>query len=294
MGKFYIGYLAYNGSNYFGWQKQKDVQTIQETIFDTLRGIYPLGRIDVKATSRTDRGVHALGQVVKFLIPRREDANIVFDKVNRALPEDIQFTQLERINKSFKVTYMSLFKEYLYFFNTGYDEVDLPFVGHIDAQFSSQFDFELLKQGCDLFKGKHDFRYFQNKSDVKSDFVREIYECSIIKAIELFPDAKFPENTYCLHIKGSGFLKQMVRIIMGSLVSLASGECTLDDMKKALRGESVETGRGQKLGFIAPPSGLFLKHIQFPEFKVNDDTRAIVHQENYLGLYPAFELWMRG
>jgi len=287
LGKFYIGHLCYKGTDYYGWQKQADVPTIQETLFNTFRELYPLGRIDVKATSRTDRNVHALAQVVKFLIPRRVDAEEVRLKINEALPSNLHFSQLERINKSFKVTYLSLYKEYVYFFSP--EKVPFNFVGHID---DPRFDLEKVKEAAKLYCGKHDFTYFQHRSQVGGDMVRNILESKIVKASEIFNEGPFQDYPiYCFFVRGEGFLKQMVRLMMGTLIKCGIGECSLDDIKTALLGKSDDCDY-RKPGYIVPGHGLFLKHIEFPEVFSGDQLRRVVDKELYKKCFPQFELWL--
>lgn len=287
MGKFYLGHVAYNGKSYYGWQKQKDLPTIQETIFDGLRRIYPLGRIDVKATSRTDRGVHAFAQVVKFLAPRREDPQEVLKKLQEELPDDIQFTQMERINKSFKVTYLAQFKEYLYFFSPNREVKPYDFVGHYLGQ--TDLDLELMKKTAESYVGFNDFTNFQYRSDAQSDFKRKILAASIRPANELFPDMGFSPDIFCFHVCGTGFLKQMVRLMVGGLFLVGSGQIALSELQNALLGEPVPEGK--RVSFIAPPEGLFLYHIEFPEVMVSDILRHVVDQRNFQRLFSKFEIW---
>jgi tRNA pseudouridine38-40 synthase len=287
MGKFYLGHVSYNGDAYYGWQKQKDVPTIQETIFDSLRRIYPLGRIDVKATSRTDRGVHAFAQVVKFLAPRRENPLDVLEKLQEELPADIQFTQMERINKSFKVTYLAQFKEYLYFFSPNRDVLPYDFVGHYQG--TTDLDLDLMKKAAKSFEGLHDFTHFQHRSDARSDFKRLIMNADIVAADSLFPDMGFPPDTYCFYVRGGGFLKQMVRLMVGGLFLVGSGQITLLELEKALTGAELDPDK--RVSFIAPPNGLFLYHIEFPEVMVSDIMRKVIDNRNFKNLFPNFDIW---
>jgi tRNA pseudouridine38-40 synthase len=285
MGKFYLGHVSYNGDNFYGWQKQKDVPSIQESFYEAIRKSYPLGRIEVKATSRTDRGVHALAQVVKFLAPRLEDPSIVMEKVNSHLPPDIRITQCERIHKSFKVNYLPIFKEYLYFFSLNSQAHLDPFVGV--PGFSDRLDLELMKKAANLYIGKKDFTHFQYRSDVKSDFKRNIMEARIVPAQELFPNGGFSQDVLCFHVKGEGFLKQMVRLMVGGLFMVGSSQTTLEELQMALNGEEVQT----KPAFIAPSPGLFLYHIEFPEVQVHDRRMKVEDRRLFLSLFPKFELW---
>lgn len=294
MGKFYLGHISYNGHKYHGWQKQKDLPTVQESIFNSIRSIYEFGRIDVKATSRTDSGVHAFSQVVKMLIPRRVDAEEMRELLNGALPADIYIHQLERINKSFKVTHLSQYKEYLYFFTLG-EKVPYDFVGHICSAQSA--DLSLMQQGANLFVGKNNFESFQYKSDTKGGYFRNILESRLLYAHELFPGAFSAESPIlCFHIKGEGFLKQMVRILMGTLTKLGCGELSLEELKQWLaapedRDENLTLDLTKRPGFIAPAAGLFLYHIQYPILKVGDDMREIEDKGAFKEKFKKFELW---
>ena len=286
MGKFYLGHISYNGENYHGWQKQKDLPTVQESIYNCIRSLYEFGRIDVKATSRTDSGVHAFSQVVKMLIPRRVDVEDMRELLNGALPDDIYIHQLERINKSFKVTHLSQFKEYLYFFTLG-ERTPFPFVGHIvGPQYPER---ALIEQAAGLFVGKHNFEAFQYKSDTKGGHFRNVLESRIIPAHDLFPTAFNSESpVLCFHIKGEGFLKQMVRILMGTLVKVGCGELSVEELRQWLV-EALEISR--RPGFIAPAAGLFLYHIQYPILKVGDEMRVIEDGAAFKEKFPHFELW---
>jgi len=281
MGKFYIGHLCYNGSRYYGWQKQKEHITIQEQIYTSIRSLYEFGRIDVKATSRTDRGVHSFGQVVKMLIPRKEEASFMLEQLNGALPKDLYFSDLTRINPSFRVTHMTLSKEYLYFFSL--KKCDLSFVGHANS--GVDLDINLMKEACHAFVGLHDFTLFQYKSDAGGDKKREVISCEIVAASEVFGSDFFSDDILCLKIRGKGFLKQMVRIIMGTLINIGRGTITAHDIKKSLIPEGEE-----RLGFIAPAEGLFLYDVVYP--KLDKGTiEEIIDTRSYREKFPNFELW---
>lgn len=294
MGKFYLGRVSYNGRNYHGWQKQKDLPTVQETLFNTIRSIYEFGRIDVKATSRTDSGVHAFSQVVKMLIPRRVDAPEMQKLLNDALPSDIYIHQLERINKSFKVTHLSQFKEYLYFFSLK-KQSGMPFVGHLESE--RAISLELMKECARQYTGLHHFEAFQYKSDTSGGFERKILDSRITAAHEIFPQCfNASSEVYCFHIKGEGFLKQMVRILFGTMVKVGSGDLSLQELSEWLkppleRNSVILPDTTNRPGFIAPASGLFLYHIQYPELRIGEETRRLVDEKNFINLFPEMELW---
>jgi tRNA pseudouridine38-40 synthase len=289
MGKFYLGHLSYNGQKYHGWQKQKDLPTIQETIFNTIRDLYEFGRIDVKATSRTDKGVHAFSQVVKMLIPRRVDPSELQEKINEALPNDLHFHQFERINKSFKVTYLSESKEYLYFFSPGPKEGLPSFVGYFEPQ-SSSFDWSSVNDCLEVLIGRNFFGQYQHKSDTKGDFYRVIKRAEVMKAFKVFP-AKFSEedDVYVFLFEGEGFLKQMVRLLVATLLKVGLGHISASSFKESL----IEDGyqNREKLGFIAPANGLFLYWVHFPRVFVGGAWREVVDHRGFESKFAQFDLW---
>lgn len=289
MGKFYLGHLCYNGKDYHGWQKQKDLPTIQETIFNTIRDIYEFGRIDVKATSRTDKGVHAFSQVVKMLIPRRVDPLEMQNTINEALPDSMYFHQFERINKSFKVTHLSQSKEYLYFFRVSKKEGMPSFVGYVDPPVSS-LDMKAISACLELLVGENFFGQYQYRSDTKGGFYRELTEASLIEASKFFPDFFKPgDGVYAFHFAGTGFLKQMVRILVATLLKAGLGLITIDQFKESLIEEGYEDR--ERLGFIAPADGLFLFRIHFPRVFVGGAWREVQDRQEFKNKFAHFDLW---
>ena len=253
MGKFYLLHASYNGSGYHGWQKQKDVPSVQGSMYQVLDEMFEFGKKRVFAASRTDTNVNALGQVIKVLVPKRMEPLELIEALNQNLPESIRINQAGKINPSFKVTDFVTQKEYFYFLTKEYNP-QFPKAVVVPED----LDFDLFSKASALFIGEHDFTNFQHRSQSKGSFKRHIYACHLVDGEEIHEDLK---SLKCLRIKGNGFLKQMVRIIIGSLVNVSLGRITEEDIKNALIGEKLE----EKTGFIAPGDGLFLHSIDYPE-----------------------------
>ncbi len=264
MGKCYLLHLGYDGTHYHGWQKQPNFPTVQEDIYKTLENLFPKGRIRVFAASRTDSGVHALGQTCKLDIPCRLPADELKELLNQHFPPSIIAFDARRIAPSFKITDYVVAKEYLYFF-TNDQSLDLPFV----AQFEESIDEQKIKEACKLFLGEHDFSNYQYRSQVKGDFKRTILEFDFFKARDMFE--QIPEDVFCLRIKGNGFLKQMIRLIVGALMNYSSGKTDITALKQSLE-------KGEPAGFIAPAKGLLLYKIDYPHWQDEKIPPVIDHQ----------------
>jgi tRNA pseudouridine38-40 synthase len=283
MGKFYLCHTAYNGAAFNGWQAQPDQCTVQGEILKTLENLYPGRRVKAFAASRTDAGVHAHGQVVKILFPEIKSENEVKNILNLNLPKEIRITQCRRINPSFKVTNLVVNKEYWYVFSKkSYSK--FPF----SVQIPSEVDLEKMATLCHSFEGCHDFVNFQCRSTVKGDFKRKILKAEIIKLNELGESLTFPDDIYVFRVVGEGFLKQMVRLMVGALIKVSMGEYSREDLLASLSGEE-----NKYVGMIAPGEGLFLHTMTYPVWE-NEKSSCVVDQLNYRLIDPDWTLWRSG
>ena len=226
MGKFYFGHLSYNGAHFNGWQKQQvGIPTIQSFLEEKLQDIFPRENQKVFASSRTDAKVSAFAQPIKVLLPRMKGEITLMNELNEVLKPHVKLITLSRINPSFKITHFVCSKTYLYFFSYSFKK-DFPFV----LKISEACLLEGMKEAALAFVGKHNFKNYQYRSDVKGSFDREIYACEIIKANLLFRN--MDDDIYVLRINGSGFLKQMVRLIFGTILRYSSGSISKKDIIK--------------------------------------------------------------
>lgn len=235
--------LAYDGTNYCGWQSQQNGDTVQERLEKALSDVY--GReITVLGASRTDAGVHAAGQRACFSI---EDGaqKIPLDKlpevINTRLPEDIVVTYAERVSGDFHPIAGAKRKTYEYkILNQRYPDPKLNrFVCHIYLP----LDFEGMRQAARHFQGTHDFSGFAASGGHAKTTVRTIYEIELIKR----------GNEILLYITGSGFLYNMVRIIAGTLIEVGSGKIRPEEIP-----DIIESRDRKRAGRTAPPCGLTL------------------------------------
>lgn len=246
--------IQYKGTHYQGWQVQPTEKTIQGELNKVLEKISKTSEIKSLGSGRTDSGVHALGQVVKISIPIEIGAEELLRGVNSLLPQDIKVMSCESCSEEFNPVRDALKKEYVYLFSLKKNLS--PFHYEYISPAPSNLNLQQMEKACELFIGRHNFQDFQCVGTDVSSTVREIFECSLEKFEKnwgIFPPE---EEVFALSVVGEGFLKQMVRLMVGSLWNIGSGKTSLEALEKALSSPT-----GDKLGPVAPPQGLYLKRV---------------------------------
>lgn len=202
---------------------------------------------------RTDAGVHALGQVAKVTIPLDINPDNLVKALNVNLPDDIRVIAAELSTDAFVPTSHARSKEYQYRFTL--QRGFTAFQNDLIVNHSFDLDVELMRKACNLLIGKHDFmNYYTEGTEVEST-VREILECEIYEV----PQGQWmlPPH-YVFRIVGTGFLKQMVRLLMGTLWNVGRGKVSLEEFA-----ESLKVKKPKKLGAVAPPSGLYMVCVNY-------------------------------
>lgn len=238
--------IAYDGTDYSGWQVQPDAPSIAQTMQDTYTRIFNQ-EITLIGASRTDAGVHALGQVGAF----NTDLMISEDKLknawNDALPSAIVIRSIEQTEDNFHPIYGVAQKIYWYHF---FLERPLPFVERYGWFYRHAVDMERLQEALAVFVGTHDFRSFCTGTDMGENTIRTI------NAIEVSQE-QF--GAWRITVKGPGFLRHMIRRIVGaSLASASRDDLSPDDLKAILE----EKDPNQAL-INAPAKGLCLYSIRY-------------------------------
>lgn len=232
--------ISYNGSNYFGWQDLGDEgnkATVQGTITQALRKICKYADCIVAGASRTDAGVHAQGQVAKFSIPLEISPAKLQLGLNSLLPEDIRIWQCIKCEADFNPNKQSTSKKYRYYFST--DRIGSPIVhgivAHVPskiegAQSNTQLDLETMRQACKPFIGEHDFYSFSSRDKNISSTVRTISQLKMERTDALGLDVE----VYYFEIEGNGFLRHMVRYIVGAIIEAGRHVIDSEDIRQAL------------------------------------------------------------
>lgn len=247
--------LRYNGTNYVGWQVQKNGLSVQTCVQDAIEKIYGI-RCDVTGCSRTDSGVHANGYCFCFSLPFYIQPYKVISALNFALPEDMGVVDCFQVSDDFHPRYNAVAKEYIYKIYDGYTRN--PFLNGLAYHYIGRLNLKLINDTASEFTGKHDFRSFMAKGSKITDTVRTVFYC----------DAKDMEDYVQIRICADGFLYKMVRIIVGTL--LAVNEQKID---KNQISDIISAKDRNKAGKTAPPEGLYLSKV-FYDIKEVENANA--------------------
>jgi len=253
---FYLIKIQYLGYRFHGWQKQPNVKTLHLMVDRTLNFIMESKRFKSLASGRTDAMVSAEESAIElFLFEPIEDFDAFLKLFNRNLPQDIRALTIEEVDAKFNIIKSSKIKEYLYLFAFG-DKFH-PFCAPILTTILDDLDIEVMKKGAQLFEGEHYLKTYCYKPSDNGIYTREILTCEIIEN-EIYTANFFPKKTYLLRVRGKGFMRNQIRLMMGTLIDLGKGKLTLKDIEDTLVPENTI-----RMEYIAPASGLILKSLQF-------------------------------
>ncbi len=206
--------LSYDGTNYFGWQKVKEGPSIEEILEKNLKQVLSED-ITLQAASRTDRGVHAEGQVANFFTAKKPDLRRLHWSLNCMLPKDIRLLSIESVDSNFHPTLDAVGKEYHYLLSNSPSQLPFHRKTHWHYPYH-ELNLEKMKKHAQEFVGVHDFAPYANLSPSSpSNTIREIRRFDIVQ---------LPENNFRFEIEGKSFLYNMVRNLVGSVVILSSGK----------------------------------------------------------------------
>ena len=206
--------ISYDGHNYMGFQIQEELKTIELEIETALKKL--LGKdIKIYPSGRTDKGVHAKGQVIHFDLDNYIPEKGIKNGVNSYLPEDIYFKSVELVDENFHARFSAKSKEYRYYINIGeYDPLKANYSINI-----TNLNIDIMELAIKKFEGVHDFKGFASASiDERKDTIKEIYHTEINQI----------DNYLEFVFIGSGFLKYQIRRMMGLIVEIGRGKEPLE------------------------------------------------------------------
>jgi tRNA pseudouridine38-40 synthase len=235
--------IEYDGTAYCGWQLQPNGITIQQVIEEGLEKM--LGQaVRLHSSGRTDAGVHALGMVAAFKTVKELPLQAYTDGLNCLLPPDIAIREATEVPLSFNPRADAIGKHYRY---TIYNaKRRSPLMRLTSWHLKGALDVEQMRQAATHFVGEHDFAAFRASNCVAKTTVRRIFQLSIAKE----------GNSVIIDVHGSGFLKNMVRVIAGTLVAVGQGKLDAETIPDLLKG-----GDRAASGITAPPQGLCLMEV---------------------------------
>lgn len=247
--------VSYDGTRYLGWQrlsgkqKSRSIQGYLEEVLEQVVGC----KIRLSGSGRTDAGVHALGQVANFFLPSALfhcdttlQCNQWKQECNRQLPEDIKIQTMEEVPTDFHSRYSAVRKTYEYRIDMG--ERPCVFQRKYALWFPEKLNVDKMRQAADCIVGTHDFAAFSTGGKEKKDTVRTIYALDISKH----------GKQILISVCGDGFLYNMVRIMVGTVLDIGLGRKSIDSIPQALA-----TQNRHLAGRTAPASGLYLCDVYY-------------------------------
>lgn len=240
--------FSYDGSKYNGYQKQPDAKTIQDEIEKVLKKINSNNDVSLVASGRTDAGVHAYSQHAHFDLVNELDCAKLRNSMNSLLPKDIYVKAIAIVDDDFHARFNVKAKEYIYKINMGnYNPIEKDYI----YQYNKRLDIPEMSRALKYLEGTHDFRAFVKIDEEKNDYVRTIVNTNLIR------DSK-NVNLITISILGTGFMRYMVRNIVGTLIEIGEGKYKSEDIIKIM-----EQKDRKNAGACAPACGLYLKDVYY-------------------------------
>ena len=237
----------YDGSKYYGFQRQKNKDTVQGDIEKIVFSKFN-EKINMTSSGRTDRGVHALGQVSNFSISKKIPLDAIKQQINKTLRGRVKILSIEEIRENFNARFDAKRRTYLYVLKN--ESKITPFEAPYVTSIKEEIDVDKLQLIFHPFIGMHDFSSFAKKDEAMRNPVREIYsiDCYYNKC----------DERYYIEISGSSFLKTMIRIIVGSALQIYFGKKEEDYIISKLENPDENTHK-----ILAPSEGLYLYKIGY-------------------------------
>jgi len=232
--------LCYDGTDFHGWQRQPQLRTVQQTLEDALQQLTGVAA-NTTASGRTDRGVHALGQVVHFLTASRHSCQTFIRGLNALLPRDVRVLDAREVPQAFHATLDARSKRYRYVIDNG--TIACPFQRRYSWHVRPPLDVDPMNRAGHCLLGRHDFHSFETDWPNRTSSVRTILDLTVERRGEVV----------AIEVEADGFLYNMVRAITGTLVLVGVGKRPASWVSEVLTAENRMAA-----GPTAPPQGLFL------------------------------------
>jgi len=239
--------VAYDGTAYAGWQIQPNGTTIQEVMEGAFSRILQ-GPVRLRAAGRTDAGVHAREQIVDFADAGVRDLETIVRGGNALLPPAIRVLSASVAPETFDARRHATEKEYRYFLYLS--PVESPFLSRYAWHIEKLLDLDAVREGLSHLAGEHDFTSFRGQGCTAISAVRTIFRAEVVK--------HDVPGLFSIDVSGSGFLRHMVRNIVGTVVNAGKGKHSADHV-----GEILQARDRSAAGVNAPPNGLFLWRVAY-------------------------------
>lgn len=238
--------IEYVGFKYNGWQKQGNTKNTIQGKFENILLELTGENVEINASGRTDAGVHAKGQVANFKTNKDYPCDYLKNYFNKYLPDDVRVLSVEKASDRFHARLNAKAKTYEY--KIANVEKASVFEHKFSTFIEEKLDVGKMIKASEKFLGTHDFKAFCSNKRYKKSTVREIYDI----------DISTNDNIISIKIHGNGFLYNMVRIMVGTLVEVGLGKLKPEDIPEILRSKDRE-----KAGYTMPPQGLALIKVEY-------------------------------
>lgn len=253
---YYLIRIQYLGFRYSGWQIQPGQRTIEGMLTKTFNHVLPGKKFKLLSSGRTDAKVSALDGVFELFLENEplDDLNEFLKLFNKNLPPDIRAKKIISTTKDLNIIQHSKSKEYVYLFSFG--EKNHPFCAPFLYNVIDNLDISLMQEVAKLFVGTFDFTSYTARLKPNSQVIRTVDFCEI-QNNRFINGSFFPEDSYALVIRGPGFMRYQIRMIMGALIQVGKGELTKADIT-----DSLDPNKRVTLTSVAPGSGLLLNEVK--------------------------------
>jgi len=238
--------FSYDGTNFNGYQKQPRKRTVQKEIEDVLKQINDNKNVSIYSSGRTDAGVHAINQKAHFEMNIKISPDRLLRGMNSLLPNDIYVKNIDMVEDDFHARFSAIGKEYVYIINMGeYNPLERNYV----YQFCKKLDVVAMERGLKYLEGTHNYKSFVKTDEEIVDYVRTVSQALVVR------DSK-DLNKLVITFVGTGFLRYMVRNMVGLLIEIGEGKRKPEDIIEIFKHENRKFA-----GKTAPSCGLYLRNV---------------------------------
>lgn len=251
----YIVGLQFLGFRFSGWQKQTNAKTLHDMVDKTLSFVFDNQTYKTIGVGRTDAKVSANTYYFQLFVNEVLNETDFLNLLNNNFSADFRAVSIQEVDVTFNIINAPKIKEYHYYFSFG--EKNHPFAAPFMTALNTDLDIDLMIKGAKLFQGEHYFHKFCTKPSEKTIFKRTVDFCEIVEN-DILTASFFPEKSYILKVKGKGFLRYQIRLMMATLFEVGKCKLDLDFIEASLK----ETNDRKFLRNIAPASGLQLYDVK--------------------------------
>ncbi|ARV06390.1 tRNA pseudouridine(38-40) synthase TruA [Polaribacter sp. SA4-10] len=252
----YLIKIQFLGFRFSGWQKQPNTKTLHDIVDKTLSFVFENTNYKTIGVGRTDAKVSANTYYINLFTRFEFDETSFLEDFNKNAPADLKAISFNELSGDFNLINSEKIKEYHYYFSFG--QKNHPFAAPFISGLQEDLNIDLMKSGAKLFEGEHYFHKYCTKPSANTIFNRKIDSCEIIENDVLTANF-FPETSYVLKVRGRGFLRYQIRLMMATLFELGRENITLQFIEDSLKEDNDQ----KFLRNVAPGSGLQLYDIDF-------------------------------